>query len=124
MFGDRPRAPTAIFFPVADASRQLGWRPPADVYRIRGGWLVKLDLAGVRAEDLEVLASGRMLTVRGARRDLVIEESAHSYSMEISYSRFERTIELPQRLEAARIVTEYRDGMLLVRLLTERGGDE
>jgi HSP20 family protein len=124
MAGNRPRTAPAFFFPAAEASGQIGWCPPADVYRIGGGWLVKLDLAGVRTEDVEVHASGRTLTVRGARRDLVIEESAHSYSMEIAYSRFERSIELPQRLEAARITTEYRDGMLLVRLLSERGDDE
>jgi len=36
--------------------------------------------------------------------------------MEISYSRFERTIELPCDVDHFRILTEYRDGMLLLRL--------
>jgi HSP20 family molecular chaperone IbpA len=39
--------------------------------------------------------------------------------MEISYSRFERTIEMPVTLEQARITLEARDGILLVRMVTE-----
>jgi HSP20 family protein len=36
--------------------------------------------------------------------------------MEIAYSRFERSVELPCNLDRADITTEYRDGMLLVRI--------
>ena len=39
--------------------------------------------------------------------------------MEISYSRFERSIDLPINLERCQVETEYRDGMLLVHILTE-----
>ena len=37
--------------------------------------------------------------------------------MEIVYNHFERTIELPSELEAMNIATDYRDGMLIVRLV-------
>lgn len=114
---DRPKLMASPFFPLAaEATRQLGWSPKADVYRTQEGWLVKFDLAGVRPDDVSFSAAGRCLTVRGERRDSVIEESQHSYSMEISYNRFERTIELPVALEGARLSAEYRDGMLLIRL--------
>jgi HSP20 family molecular chaperone IbpA len=36
--------------------------------------------------------------------------------MEISYSRFQRVLELPGLSDAAGIVTSYIDGMLLVRI--------
>jgi HSP20 family molecular chaperone IbpA len=36
--------------------------------------------------------------------------------MEISYSRFERTIWLSGGIMPARVITDYRDGMLLVRV--------
>src|SRR5262245_40479121 len=93
------------------------WRPPADIYRIRGGWLVKFDLAGVRPEDIRLSVCGRQLTLEGTRRDSLIDEDQQHYCMEISYSHFERSIELPAELNHARIDTEYRDGMLLVRLM-------
>jgi HSP20 family protein len=95
------------------------WHPPADTYRIRGGWLVKFDLAGVRPEDIRVSLLGRRLTVEGTRRDWQIDEGQQHYCMEISYSHFERSVELPRELAQAQVSTEYRDGMLLVRLLEE-----
>jgi HSP20 family molecular chaperone IbpA len=39
--------------------------------------------------------------------------------MEITYSQFERTLELPCNLEHAQITTDYQYGLLLVRVETE-----
>jgi HSP20 family protein len=95
------------------------WRPLVDVYRTREGWLLKFDLAGVKLEDVTVRVGGHRVSVSGHRKDTVIEEGVSYYSMEISYSRFERTIEMPVTLEQARITLEARDGILLVRMVTE-----
>lgn len=95
------------------------WRPSADVYRTNGSWRIKFDLAGVRLEDVTVSVSGRRVTVSGFRKDMAIEEGSSYYSMEISYNRFERTIEMPVSLENARIHLQARDGILLVRMSTE-----
>jgi HSP20 family molecular chaperone IbpA len=40
--------------------------------------------------------------------------------MEIAYNRFERTIELPCHLENCDVGLEFRDGLLLVRVDSER----
>jgi len=109
----------ALFLPAADRFREACWQPPVDVYQTRNGWLVKCDLAGVRPEDVHVHIDGRRLTVQGTRRDSCTEEDCCCYRMEISYSHFERTIELPTDLERARITTEYQYGLLLVRIQTE-----
>lgn len=109
----------ALLMPKASECQRVDWRPAADVYATRRGWLVKFDLAGVRPQEIELVVRGRKLTVRGVRRDCVLEEGHRCHSLEISYNRFERTIELPRELEAAHIATDYRDGMLLVHLLLE-----
>ena len=79
---------------------QSGWQPSADVYENRRGWLVKFDLAGVRLADVELSVRGRRLTIRGIRRDWSIEEGRHFHRLEISYDRFQRTIELPCNVDA------------------------
>jgi HSP20 family protein len=99
-----------------DAFPKPAWQPRADVYRGRHGWLVKLELAGVRVEDVHLTLAGRRIIVEGVRRDFSIREGQRTYSMEIAYNRFERAIDLPCDVEKARIVTEYRDGMLLILL--------
>jgi HSP20 family protein len=119
MAHDSIRLLHSLFLPAVGALRQAGWQPSADVYRTPDGWLVKLDLAGVRPEDTQVSVHGRHLIVRGTRRDWCVEEGCRHYSMEISYSRFERSIALPTDLEHARLATEHRHGMLLVRIRKE-----
>ncbi len=116
---DLIRLMQSFFLPVADTYRDAVWQPSADVYRTHRGWLVKYELAGVRPEDIELTASGSRLTVRGTRRDWIAEEECSCYRMEIAYSHFERTLELPCDLDRAHITSEYHYGLLLVRIETE-----
>jgi len=110
----------ATFFLTADSpSGEALWRPRADIYHTHDGWLVKLELAGVRPEDMTIWARGSCLTMRGIRRDRLIKEGWNCYAMEISYSRFERCITLPCDLEAAHIAVRCQDGMLLVHVAAE-----
>ena len=95
------------------------WQPSADVYRTRDGWLLKFDLAGVSIEDVTVSIRGRRVSVTGVRRDSILEEGSSYYSMEISYNRFERSFEMPANLETARVTIAARDGLLLVRMITQ-----
>lgn len=113
-----------VFFVLPDLREQGEWRPPVDVYETRRGWLLKCDLAGVRPEDVRVRIEGSRVTVEGLRRDLVMEEVSARYSMEISYNRFARTIELPCRLDDPRTELTVRDGFLLIHLRCLAPGKE
>src|SRR5689334_11552227 len=95
------------------------WQPATDVYVTSEGWLVKLELAGVYPEDVELSVMGRTLRVRGRRRDCCLEPGCRLAHMEIAYSRFERQVELPGDVGYVRITTEFRQGMLLVRIRRE-----
>jgi HSP20 family protein len=98
-------------------SRREEWQPAADIYKARSGWVLKFDLAGVRMDDVHVHISRRSVTVSGVRRDTMLEDAGcRHYSMEISYSRFERTIELPEDIQTAAMAVDYRDGILTVRI--------
>jgi HSP20 family protein len=106
-------------FLSSESERIAEWRPAIDVYRTADGWLVKFELAGVHPEDIELSVRGRALRVRGRRRDCCLEPGCRQVHMEIAYSRFERQVELPGDLQSARIETEFRHGMLLVRITRE-----
>jgi HSP20 family protein len=103
------------------AKAEQEWAPAVDVFRARGGWILKFDLAGVRMEDVDVSVGKRTVTVRGLRRDYMVEDGCSHYSMEISYSPFRRSIELPDDLNTAQFRLDYRDGILFVRISTGEG---
>lgn len=120
MARDVIRARKSFFAPISQELAAAPWEPPADVYQTPDGWLIKLDVAGVRPEELQVSLTGRRLTIRGTRRDTSIEQGCRSYRMEIAYSHFERCVELPSHLDSVEVTSEYRDGMLLVRIQAEK----
>jgi HSP20 family protein len=97
-------------------TKESRWQPSADVFKTSWGWILKFELAGVRTEDVHIHVSRHSVTVQGSRRDYMVEEGCSHYSMEISYSSFERTIELPDDLSNSHIRMDYRDGILFVRI--------
>ena len=105
-----------LFGDTSEPTLQSIWHPRADIYRHGQGWLIKLELAGVRQEDIKVNVSDTMLKVEGIRRDLVAKDISEAYKMEISYNRFERVIELPENLKDTKIAMDFNQGMLLIKL--------
>lgn len=119
MFEEFPRLAHILASPGRSNVERLRWVPAADIYRTQNGWLIKMELAGVRPDEIQLRITGRMLTISGERRDWMIAEASECYSLEIAYSHFERKMEVPCDLEHCQIQTEFRDGMLLVRVIPE-----
>jgi HSP20 family protein len=95
------------------------WNPSADVYRSPEGWIVKLDLAGVSSDDLQIELHDSLLTIRGCRRDTHYCEGFVYHQMEITYSRFEKQIQFPANIEGATVVHDYNDGFFIIKLRSE-----
>jgi HSP20 family protein len=92
------------------------WYPAADVYQTADGWIVKVELAGVSVEDVEIDIQGTVLSIIGARKDRSCAVGVSFHQMEISYSRFEKTLQFPAAIEGARIEHNFEDGILIIRL--------
>lgn len=92
------------------------WYPAADVYQTPDGWLVKVELAGVSVEDVEIDIQGNVLYIAGARKDRSCAVGFSYHQMEITYSRFEKTLQFPAAIEGARIEHNFDNGLLLIRL--------
>jgi HSP20 family protein len=111
------------YLPSLSRVIRRGWQPAIDVYHCNEGWLVKCDLAGVQLDDIQIETQGQLLTILGSRRDWAIGGEFRAYTLEITYSHFRRSVELPCDLDAAEISSEYRDGMLLVSISTQPIGE-
>jgi len=119
----KARSRSLCFLHAAPPRAAVAWQPQADIYRSRDGWVIKLELAGVRPEDVTVTVQGTRLRVDGIRHDWLVEAGWNHYAMEIAYNRFERTVELPCDLERARITVECRHGMLLLHVVVKENTD-
>jgi HSP20 family protein len=113
-----------LFSHAAREFAEARWQPAADVYRMDHGWLVKLEVAGIQPEQIQIHIEGQAMTIRGRRMDHQLKTNACCHRLEIAYCRFERRLEFPIELRQADITTEYRDGMLLIQILTGSPADE
>src|SRR6187431_718025 len=107
---------------VAHRVRPSGrlWNPAADVYRSAEGWIVKVDLAGICSDELEIEIRESVLRIRGCRRDTHYREGFVFHQMEITYSRFEKSIQFPAPIEGASIRHDYSDGFLIINVRREQ----
>ena len=96
------------------------WNPAADVYRVSEGWVVKVDIAGVCTDELEIELRDSILTIRGCRKDTHYREGFVYHQMEITYSRFEKSTQFPAPVEGASIRRDYRDGFLIIDVHREQ----
>ncbi|MEW6286757.1 MAG: Hsp20/alpha crystallin family protein [Chloroflexota bacterium] len=94
------------------------WHPPTDVYETDEFLVVKMEIAGMRDEDLEVAVQGNLLMVSGSRSDS-LERKAY-YQMEIPFGRFSVGIELPVPVNSENASAEYKDGFLTIQFPKEK----
>ncbi|MFQ6003441.1 MAG: Hsp20/alpha crystallin family protein [Candidatus Zixiibacteriota bacterium] len=92
------------------------WSPHIDVFETKTEFVVRMDIAGIEKEDIQVRLSGNTLTIRGRRSDTWNAERIHYYQMEISYGNFERIIELPESFDGEQIKATYDKGFLEITL--------
>lgn len=106
------------FLSLTNGSRPSGklWYPAADVYNSSEGWIVKVELAGVSPEDIEIEVQGNVLCIAGSRRDRTCSHGVSYHQMEITYSRFEKTLQFPASIEGASVENNFDNGLLIIRL--------
>jgi len=92
------------------------WYPAADVFQTPDGWVVKVELAGVSAEEIVIDIQGNNLYIAGCRKDRSCVSGVSYQQMEITYSNFEKTLRFPSPIEGAKIEHVFEDGLLIIHL--------
>lgn len=97
-----------------DGSSETYWAPNTDVYAVEGGLVVKVELAGMRREDLELIVEGNRVRIRGNRPDGCRGPKCKFLVMEINYGAFEAILELPAGYDLTQAKAAYQNGFLRI----------
>jgi len=92
------------------------WYPPIDVLETDREYMVVVDIAGIRQEDVRLSYESGLLTIQGIRREIDYGTKRHYHIMEIDFGPFERKIKLPKDIDGDKINAVYKDGFLEIRL--------
>ena len=100
-----------------DEEGSLGsWAPAVDIFEHNGSIVLKAELPGMDAKNVDVRVENNVLTLRGERKldDEVKKESYHR--VERSYGTFLRSFTLPNVIDTEKIKAEFKDGVLRLTL--------
>ena len=90
-----------------------GFAPPLEAF-VRDNQLhVRLELPGVNPDaDVDIEVSNGVLTITGERKREETKEGEGWYRREMSYGRFQRSIGLPEGIDAEQLHASYDAGIL------------
>ena len=97
-----------------EGSARAHWVPNTDVYATDSGLVVKVELAGMRSEHLEIIVEGSRLRISGTRPDGCRAAKASFLVMEINYGPFESVLELPPGYDLSQAKAAYLNGFLRI----------
>jgi len=119
-FDDAWRRPFGALFPEPER-----WGPFAelrtdlaamDVHETDGEIVVKVDLPGVKKEEIQVELRDSSLFIKGERKKEEEIREEDYYRSERSFGSFSRVIPLPVEVKADGIKATFKDGVLEIRL--------
>jgi len=90
--------------------------PAIDVIESGDDFTVLCDLPGVEQKDVGLSIENNILTVKGEKKVQRDEKNAKVFRSESWSGGFQRTLSLPNTVDAERIEAELKDGVLKVRL--------
>jgi HSP20 family protein len=90
--------------------------PALDIYEDKDGLVVKVELPGMKKEDIAISLEDGSLTVSGERKQNPQHAAAKTCRCERVLGRFERRVSLPCPVDAGKITAVYTDGVLTVAL--------
>ena len=91
------------------------WAPAVDVAEETDKILVRVEVPGMKQEDLKVNYEDGLLSVSGERQ-FERNESRNYHRIERTYGSFVRTFSLPRSVDAGKIAANYRDGILEIEI--------
>lgn len=90
--------------------------PAMNLTEDKDHYVVRAELPGIAAADLEIEATGKNLSITGERKIPAPAEDAKYHRREREAGRFARVIGLPGDIDAAKVAASLKNGILTVKL--------
>ena len=92
------------------------WSPLVDISETKDNFVVKAELPGLEAKDVNVSISGDILTIKGEKKAEEEEKDEHYHRVERYSGAFQRVFQLPSGVKADKIEAIFVKGVLKVTL--------
>ena len=92
------------------------WTPRLDLVENQDSYVVKVDLPGLRKEEVKLTLHENVLTISGERLEEAKRDDESYHILERRFGKFTRSFTLPTNIEGGKITAKMQDGALTVTL--------
>jgi len=90
------------------------WMPLTDIYEDKDKYTMKLDLPGIKKDDVKISFVDGRLSIRGERSQDTEQNDSKCHRIERSFGRYFRSFNLPEHVQSDKINAEFKDGQLTI----------
>ena len=89
---------------------------PIDMYEKNGDFVIRTELPGLKAEDIDISIDDNALTIKGEFERENEEQSDNMLFQELRYGKFQRTVNLPSQVDSDHVDATFEEGVLRLTL--------
>jgi len=90
--------------------------PAIDMSEDDKAYRISAELPGIDAKDIDVSVSGDTLILKGEKRQEKEEKDKNYHFSERSYGSFQRSFQLPSRIDQNKVAADFSKGVLTITL--------
>lgn len=92
------------------------WKPAVDIYEKDGNMILRTEIPGLSEKDVELKVEGKVLTIKGERKQENESEGVVFQQVEGFYGSFSRSFALPETADVDKISASFRNGILTITI--------
>jgi len=97
-------------------SEDVSWAPPLEMYEKGDSFTVRVEVPGVKMDDIDISMSGETLTIKGERTAPAEVKEEEYQCCEVCYGSFARSVTIPAAVDADKIEATFEDGILQIHV--------
>ena len=101
---------------AGDSVTTAAFVPPVDIYEDEHKIVLKLEVPGLKQEDLDIQVENNVLTVKGERKFEKEEKEENFHRIERRYGSFFRSFTVPNTVNTENVKASYDAGVLRIEL--------
>lgn len=95
---------------------ERSWYPNIDLSESDKEYVVKAELPGVDKDNVKISLQENVLTLHGDKKQEKEEKDENFHKIERYYGAFQRSIHIPNSIDAKKIKAKFKDGVLSINL--------
>lgn len=90
------------------------WSPLTDIVENDNEYVMKMDIPGVKKEDVKISYSNGEIRISGERKHEEEKKDAKYHRVERTFGKYYRSFLLPDHIKEDKIEAEFKDGQLTI----------